>query len=390
MQANPAPRKTLLIDRDGTLIHEPSGTFQVNSLEELRLLPGVITALHRLSCAGYDLIFVSNQDALGTAQNPRENYEYLNDKLFALLGGEGIEFAAVFTCPHIPADGCACRKPGTGMVDAYLRRKPLLLSDSFMVGDRGTDGRFAGNLGIPAFLLDSETHPDEDRTLSVEQKLWTWPELAHYILQRPRCSRLARKTKETDISIELNLDAPDGQGRYQIATGLHFFDHMLEQLSRHGGMDLSISCKGDLEIDAHHTVEDVALALGQAFADALGDKRGIVRYSWERVLVMDEVRCEISIDLSGRPYVVFDADFPRPAAGDLPTEMVEHFFVSFCSAAKINLHLHCHSGHPDHPGKGLKPNTHHMVEACFKALARCLKDAVRREGTGISSTKGLL
>ncbi len=379
MQANPQPRKTILLDRDGTIIYEPPGSQQVNSLDEMRLLEGVISALHQLSQAGYALIMVSNQDALGSPLNPRENYDYINGKLFELLRGEGVEFAAVFTCPHKPEDACNCRKPMTGMVDAYLRDKPLLLADSFMVGDRSTDGQFAARLGIPALLLHSDVHPQPDLSLSAEQKLWHWPEIAHYILRRPRQARVARKTRETDITLELSLDPLSGHGSCQVATGLHFFDHMLEQLSRHGGMDLRLSCQGDLHVDAHHTVEDVALTLGQAFADALGDKRGIVRYAFERVLVMDEVRCEVSLDLSGRPHVVFAADFPRTAAGDLPTDMVPHFFTSFCTAAKINLHLRCSTG-----------NTHHMVEACFKALARCLKDAVRREGFGISSSKGLL
>ncbi|MEM9424991.1 MAG: imidazoleglycerol-phosphate dehydratase HisB, partial [Spirochaetota bacterium] len=370
--------------RDGTLIYEPPKTFQVNSLDEMRLLPGVMGALSRLCEAGYELLFVSNQDALGTPQNPQENYDYINRKLFELLRGEGIEFTAVFVCPHSPPDNCDCRKPKTGMVDYYLRQNPLLLSDSFMIGDRATDCQFASKLGIPAFLLHSDVHPNEDKNLSVKQRLWDWKAIAHYILARPRCARVVRRTKETNISLELNLDSP-GSGNYRISTGIHFFDHMLEQLSRHGAMDLQIFCKGDLEVDAHHTVEDVALALGQAFAEALGDKRGIVRYSWERVLVMDEVRCEVSLDLSGRPYVVFEAEFPRSLAGDLPTDMVAHFFVSFCSAAGINLHLHCAAGE-----SGQKPNTHHLVEACFKALARCLKDAVRREGSAVSSTKGLL
>ncbi len=382
MQANPTPRKTLLLDRDGTLIYEPPGSFVVSSLEEMRLLPGLIVALHQLSCAGYELVMVSNQDGLGTPENPDNTYRAINHKLFELLRGEGIEFAATFTCPHVPAAGCDCRKPRTGMVREYLRENPLLLSDSFMVGDRSSDCRFACELGIPAFLLASEVHPDEDRSQSLQQRLWNWPEIAHYLLQRPRCARVARRTKETDIEVSLSLDA--GQGQYRIATGLHFFDHMLEQLSRHGGMDLEVRCNGDLEVDAHHTVEDVALALGQAFAEALGDKRGIVRYSWERILVMDEVRCEVSLDLSGRPYVVFEAYFPRPIVGDLPTDMVKHFFVSFCHAAQINLHLHCRGA------EGLCPNTHHMVEASFKALARCLKEAVRREGRGVSSTKGVL
>lgn len=380
MQANPTPRKTVLIDRDGTLIYEPAQTFQINSLDELEMIPGVITALRRLADRGYDLVLVSNQDDLGTPQNPQQNYDYLNGKIFTVLRGEGIEFAAVFTCPHSLAAQCECRKPKTGLVRKYLRQKPLLLSDSFMVGDRATDCQFAAALGIPAFLLESEVHPNEDQSLSVRQKLWKWEALAHYILHRPRSCRIARKTKETDIVLALNLDAAqENMGAHQISTGLHFFDHMLAQLAHHGGMGMELSCRGDLEVDAHHTIEDVAIVLGEAFAQALGDKRGIRRYSWERILVMDEVRCELSLDLGGRPYLVFEAEFPQLLAGDFPTEMVEHFFRSFCVAAKINLHLRCSPG-----------NTHHMVEACFKALARCLKDAVQREGTAVSSTKGTL
>ena len=378
MQENPRPRKTLLIDRDGTLVYEPPETFQINSLDELQMIPGVITALRRLSDAGYDLVLVSNQDDLGTPQNPQKNYDYLNKKIFTLLRGEGIEFAAVFTCPHGPAARCECRKPKTGLILKYLHQKPLLLSDSFMVGDRATDCQFAAELGIAAFLLESEVHPNEDQNLSVGQKLWKWEAIAHYILHRPRSSRIERTTKETVIALFLCLDADEHQIAH-ISTGLHFFDHMLAQLAHHSGMDIELSCRGDLEVDAHHTIEDTAIVLGEAFAQALGDKRGIRRYSWERILVMDEVRCELSLDLGGRPYLVFEAEFPQASAGDFPTEMVEHFFRSFCFAAKINLHLRCSPG-----------NTHHMVEACFKALARCLKDAVQREGTAISSTKGTL
>ncbi len=353
-------KKILFVDRDGTLLVEPSETEQVNSIAEIELIPGVISALKRFTEAGYEIIVVTNQDGLDTPANPRERYEEINAFLFCIFASEAIAITEVFECPHYLHDDCTCRKPKVGILGDYLEQEQVDFAHSLMVGDRQSDIDFAKHLSIQGFLLP---------------KL-SWAEIADTVLLAPRKAIVSRKTKETDISITLNLD---GSGKYKVSTGLKFFDHMLEQLAKHSLFDLELSCQGDLEIDEHHTIEDVGIALGDCFRQALGDKRGIERYASERTVPMDEAKAEVALDLSGRPYFKFFADFQREYVGDFPTEMLGHFLRSFCDAAKINLHITLNG-----------ENTHHLVEITFKGLARCLKDAVQREGNSLPSTKGVL
>jgi len=358
-------KKILFIDRDGTLIEEPPVTFQVNSLEEMVFLPGVISSLKKFTDAGYELIVITNQDALGTPANPRENYEKVNQKFLEIFRGEGVEFSEFFECIHTPEENCECRKPKTGMVDLYLLKNRELIDfeNSYVIGDRKTDITFAKNIGVTGVLISPEN---------------SWNCIAHEILQKPRAATMSRKTKETEISVRIDLD---GSGKYSVDTGLKFFDHMLEQIGKHGNFDLDILCKGDLEIDEHHTIEDVALTLGSVFQKALGDKRGITRYAntIEKILPMDESLATIALDISNRPECVFSGKFSREYVGDFPTEMLKHFYQSFCLTAGINMNMKLEG-----------ENTHHMVEISFKAFARALKEAVKIEGTGVVSTKGVL
>ncbi|WP_424244523.1 imidazoleglycerol-phosphate dehydratase/histidinol-phosphatase [Elusimicrobium posterum] len=354
-------KKTIFIDRDGTLVYEPVATKQIKSLDEMLFIKGVISALKQLSQAGFRLVVVTNQDALGSDKNPRDIYEQINKKMFEVFESEDIKFDALLECPHVPEDKCDCRKPKAKLGFDYIKDNPIDYKNSYMVGDRDTDVGFGENLGIKTFKLTKD---------------FGWKDIAKEILSKPRTAQVERKTKETDIKLSLNLD---GEGNADISTGIEFFDHCLEQLGKHGGFDLKIKCEGDLAVDEHHTVEDTALALGEAFKKALGDKRGIERYAWERILVMDEAKAEISIDISARPYLVFQAHFDREYVGKMPTELVEHFFASFVSESGINMNIKLE-------GK----NTHHMIESCFKAFARVLKEAVKITGTGVVSTKGVL
>jgi imidazoleglycerol-phosphate dehydratase/histidinol-phosphatase len=356
-----APR-VLFIDRDGTLITEPADK-QIDSLQKFRLVPDVIAALQRLRDAGYTFVMVSNQDGLGTASFPeptfREPHEFLRD----LLTSQGISFAAEFICPHTPADACSCRKPKTGLLDDYLRANPIDKQRSYVIGDRETDLELARNLGIQGIRVRTEETPGD-----------TWPEIVAKLTSATRTASVLRKTKETDIKVDVNLDR---EAPIHIETGLGFFDHMLEQIAKHGGFSLQLSCKGDLHIDEHHTVEDCALALGQALKQALGDKRGIHRYGF--LLPMDEALAQVAIDLSGRPYFVFEGKFGRDSVGQLPTELVPHFFRSLAETlgAAINIKV---------DGE----NTHHMIEACFKGVGRTLRQAFRITDTELPSTKGTL
>lgn len=357
-------QKILFLDRDGTLIVEPPKTFQVNCLEEMVFLPNVISSLKKLAEAGFELMMVTNQDGLGTDKNPRENYEKINAKMFEIFQSEGIVFSKIFECPHFPEENCDCRKPKIGILGNFLDTEKFDKNNSYMIGDRKTDLEFAANIGIAGFLLDEKNN---------------WETITTKILQNPRIGKFARKTKETEIVVEWNLD---GSGNYEIDTGLKFFDHMLEQLGKHGNFDLKIFCKGDLEIDEHHTIEDTAIALGEAFLKALGDKRGIVRYAhekYEKILPMDEALAQVALDISGRPHLEFSGKFEREFVGDFPTEMLKHFYKSFCDSAKVNLNIKLEG-----------ENTHHLIEISFKAFARVLKDAVKVEGTAVSSTKGVL
>ena len=352
-------RKILFVDRDGCLIDEPADE-QIDSYEKLDLLPGVIAALQRIVGAGYELVMVTNQDGLGTARFPQASFDGPQDLLLRILASQGIRFGEVLIDRSFPQDGLDTRKPGVGMMRQYLADDGWKRADSAMVGDRETDLQFAANMGVRGFRVGP-------RGLS-------WAEIVHQLLDRPRTAEVVRNTKETRIKVRVDLDR---QADPVAHTGLGFFDHMLQQIGKHGGFALRIECEGDTEIDEHHTIEDCALALGQALREALGDKRGIARYGF--TLPMDESQASAALDLSGRPYFVFEGQFPRERVGELPTELVPHFFRSLCDTLGANLHLAV---------KG--DNAHHMVEACFKVTARVLRQAIRREGDELPSTKGAL
>ena len=351
--------KILFIDRDGVLIEEPADE-QIDSYEKFHLIDGVIPALLRLRDAGFEFVMVSNQDGLGTASFPREHFEGPQALLLQILASQGIKFREILIDEHFPSDNSPNRKPGIGLALHYLRDRSIDLDASAMVGDRDSDGQFAGNLGVRFFRFGAGGH--------------SWREIAHALADAPRTASVERVTKETRIRVEVDLDRIADP---LVATGHGFFDHMLEQLGKHGGFALQVSCAGDLHIDEHHTVEDCALALGAALKQALGDKRGIGRYGF--TLPMDETQASATLDLSGRPYFVFDGQFPRESVGDLATELVPHFFRSLCEAAGLNLHLSVRGD-----------NAHHMVEACFKVVARALRQAISRQGSELPSTKGVL
>ena len=356
---NNAKRRVLFVDRDGTLIIEPAD-FQIDSLEKLELVEGVIPALLKLKVAGYEFVIVSNQDGLGTPSNPLEKFQPPHDKMLALFASQGISFAAEHIDPHFETDGSPNRKPGIGMLLDYLKSGELNLEDSWVIGDRQTDLQLAENMGIGGILCGPGGQ--------------AWEEIAYQLCTRPRRGSVRRDTNETKISVRVNLDARGGN---EISTGIGFFDHMLDQIAAHGGFQLYLDCKGDLEIDEHHTVEDCALALGQALDQALGDRRGIGRYGF--VLPMDESLAEVAVDLSGRPVIEFEASFPRDMVGGMSTEMVRHFFASLSQSLRCALHL-----------KVSGENTHHMVEGLFKGAGRALRPALLRQGTDLPSTKGVL
>jgi len=351
-------RKVLFVDRDGTLVAERKTLAEP---VEQPLIAGVIPALLKAKAAGYELVIVTNQPGLGGVDNPRPAFERADANLLALFASQGIRFRANFQCPHLPDAGCACRKPGVGLVRDFVTSAPLDRERSAMVGDRDTDLEFARNLGIQGFKLGA---PGTE----------TWDVIVHALVDRPRIATVSRRTRETDIRVAVDLDT---EADPSAKTGLGFFDHMLEQLGKHGGFKLDVQCTGDLHIDEHHTVEDVALTLGQALREALGDKRGIQRYGF--LLPMDEADAEVSIDLGGRPYLVFEATFPRDRVGDLPTELVPHFFRSLAETLGAAIHVRVRG-----------ENTHHMVEVSFKAVARALRQALKRQGEELPSTKGKL
>jgi imidazoleglycerol-phosphate dehydratase/histidinol-phosphatase len=355
----PRLRKILFLDRDGTLIVEPPDQ-QVDSLAKFRLVDGVIPALLTLRDAGYEFVMVTNQDGLGTPSFPREAFEPPQRLLVEILETQGIRFSAIHVDAHFAHDNAPTRKPGVGMLLEYLRGGQLDFAASAVIGDRDTDLELARNLGVRGFKLGAGG--------------WTWPALAHQLARGPRRADVERATQETRVRVAVDLDR---EAPAEVATGIGFFDHMLEQLGRHGGFALTLTCAGDTHVDEHHTVEDSALALGEALRKALGDKRGIARYGF--VLPMDEARAEALVDLSGRAHFEFRGDFRRERVGELPTELVPHFFRSLADALGANLHVGVDG-----------ENAHHMVEACFKAVARALRQAVRREGSELPSTKGVL
>ena len=352
--------KVLFVDRDGTLIEEPPDE-QVDAIAKIRFMPDVFAAMRQAKKLGYKLAMVTNQDGLGSASFPQENFDVPHQFMMDAFSSQGIEFDAVFVCPHRKSDGCDCRKPRIKLVENYVREQQVDLAASVMIGDRDTDLEFAANLGVRGIRVRRHGTPAE-----------TWPAILRTLSERK--ARITRKTKETDIEVRVNLDAT---APVKIVTGIGFFDHMLEQIAKHGGFALELDCKGDLEIDEHHTVEDCALALGEALRQALGDKVGIARYGF--VLPMDEAQVRVAIDLSGRAYGVFEGKFNREAVGGLPTELVPHFFKSLAESLKAAVHVTITG-----------ENTHHMIEACFKGTGRALRQAFRRESDELPSTKGLL
>ena len=353
----------LFVDRDGTLIEEPAD-FQIDSYAKLRLFEGVIPALIRLRDAGYDFVMVTNQDGLGTDAFPQEDFDGPHALMMQVFDSQGIRFRDVLIDHSLPEDNASTRKPGLGLVMPYIKDRNIDWKRSAMVGDRDTDLQFAENLGIRGFKLRTSEFGGE----------WDWSMIAHALVDAPRQSVVERNTRETRIRVAVDLDDASDPS---ISTGLPFFDHMLEQIGKHGGFALEVKAEGDLHIDEHHTVEDTGIALGQALREALGDKRGIARYGF--TLPMDETLASAALDFGGRPYLVFDGTFERERVGDLPTELVPHFFRSLCDAAGLNLNL-----------RVTGDNSHHMVEACFKAFARALGQAIRRQGRDLPSTKGSL
>lgn len=357
------PQKVLFVDRDGTILEEPED-FQVDAFEKMRFVEGAIPALRALKRAGYRLVMVSNQDGLGTPAFPRETYEGPQRLMEQVLESAGAGLDEILVCPHFPADHCSCRKPQTGLFKAWLELGRLDAANAYVVGDRLTDMALAQNLGVVGFRVGPEGQ--------------SWEAITRAILGSPatldRYARVERKTRETAITVEVWLDR---RGENQIETGVGFFDHMLDQIAVHGGIRLHLSAKGDLEVDDHHTVEDVGLALGEALRQALGDKRGIRRFGF--LLPMDEAQCRCALDISGRPWLSFKAEFKNAKVGDLSTEMVEHFFRSLAMSMGITLHL-----------KAKGKNDHHVAESLFKAFGRSLRDAVRVEDADLPSSKGVL
>jgi imidazoleglycerol-phosphate dehydratase / histidinol-phosphatase len=350
----------VFVDRDGTLVEEPPDQ-QVDSLAKVRFMPGVFAALSELKRRGFRLGMVTNQDGLGTPSFPKPSFEEPQSFILDVFKSQGIEFDAVFICPHFVADGCECRKPKTGLVKDYLRDAAVDMTRSAMVGDRDTDLQFARNIGVRGLRV--ALHGTEDET---------WPAVVRAISARQ--ARIERRTKETRIDVGVDLDATTP---IQVATGIGFFDHMLEQLAKHGGFALELTCKGDLQIDEHHTVEDCALALGAALRKALGAKVGIARYGF--LLPMDEAEAKVAIDLSGRAFAQFAGRFGREQVGGLPTELVPHFFHSLAESLGAAVHVSVEGD-----------NSHHMIEACFKGVGRALRQAFRRESDELPSTKGVL
>jgi len=361
-------KKVLFIDRDGTILREPKDE-QVDSLDKLSFVPGVICSLSAIcSELDFEMVMVTNQDGLGTGAFPEETFWPAHNKMIDILENEGIRFSEVLIDRTFPHEKASTRKPETGLVTRYIIGN-YDLSNSYVIGDRLTDIQFAKNIGCNAIWLNSGN--SDDAVLTAE----SWNSIYRFLKEKPRKAGVIRKTLETEISLSLNID---GDGTFKIDTGLGFFDHMLSQTARHGCLDLAIKAQGDLNVDEHHTVEDVALALGKAISDALGDKRGIERYGY--CLPMDDSLAQLSLDFSGRSWLVWDVDFKREKIGDMPTELFMHFFKSFCDAAGCNLNI---------KAEGI--NEHHKAEAVFKAFGKAIKSAVRRDGSKqLPTTKGIL
>jgi imidazoleglycerol-phosphate dehydratase/histidinol-phosphatase len=381
-------QKVVFVDRDGTLIVEPQPDQQVDSLAKLEFIPKAISAMRKIAEeTDYELVMVTNQDGLGTDSFPEDTFWPAHNKMMTTFAGENVHFAQVHIDRHFPRDNSTTRKPGTGMLTQYFDA-PYDLTNSYVIGDRLTDVQLAVNLGAKAILFlppngisSVQTADVEGLTEAMEAvivlKTDDWDTIYEFLRLPARTAVVERNTKETQIRVDLNLD---GRGRADIHTGLGFFDHMLDQVAKHSGADLSIYVQGDLHIDEHHTIEDTALALGDAYRRALGDKRGISRYGF--LLPMDEALAQVGIDFSGRPWLVWQAEFRREKIGDMPTEMFYHFFKSFSDTALCNLNI-----------KVEGDNEHHKIEAIFKAFAKAIKMAVRRdinELDNLPSTKGVL
>jgi imidazoleglycerol-phosphate dehydratase/histidinol-phosphatase len=363
-------KRVVFVDRDGTILHEPKDK-QVDTLEKLEFVPGIISGLKLLADSGFTLVMVSNQDGLGTSRYPKKAFRIVQEKVLRLLEGEGVCFEKIFICPHRTADCCRCRKPKTGLVDRYLRQNAIDRDRSSVLGDRETDVLFAKNIGIRSVRLTRNKKSQAEYATSDALSA------CRYIARASRSARMRRTTNETDISVGVSLD---GSGTYDISTGIGFFDHMLAQLARHSRIDLQVAARGDLGVDEHHSVEDVGIVLGETIRHALGDKRGIARYAF--TVPMDESTAHAVLDLSGRRFLSFKCSFARERVGELPTELVEDFFRAFVDGLGATLHISC-------TGR----NDHHKIEALFKALALTLRNAIQidqRTRTLLPTTKGRL
>lgn len=378
-------KRVLFIDRDGTLIHEAPPTYQLDAYEKLVFYPGMFRFLGHISREmDYELVMVTNQDGMGTDKFPENTFWPLHNLVMTSLEGEGIHFSDVHIDRSYPSENSPSRKPGTGMLTKYMDNEQYDLENSYVIGDRITDVQLAKNLGCKAIYINNDpalgSAEIKDKlqelqpVIALETKHWS--EIYEFLKQGLRRVLHERNTNETQIKIEVNMD---GVGKAQVFTGLGFFDHMLEQIARHGKIDLTIRSNGDLHIDEHHTIEDTGIALGEAFALALADKRGMERYGF--ALPMDEADAKVLIDFGGRPWIVWNAEFKRERIGEMPTEMFFHFFKSFSDAAKCNLNIECHG-----------TNEHHKIEAIFKAFAKAIRMAVKRDpfSNYLPSTKGVL
>ena len=363
-------KKIIFIDRDGTIIREPRDK-QIDSLEKLEFIPGIISGLALLRDAGFSLVMVSNQDGLGTKRYPKRAFQKVQQKILTLLDGEGIRFEKIFVCPHHTNDICSCRKPKTGLVDRFLKQNKIDESHSFVLGDRNTDVTFAKNIGLRSVQYSSRNKS------KAEYHTADMLDACRYIARSVRSASLRRKTSETDITARVWLD---GNGSYEVHTGIGFFDHMLAQLAKHSGIDLVLNVVGDLHIDEHHSVEDSGIVLGEVLWQALGEKRGINRYGF--MAPLDEAIANVALDLSGRRFLSFLCKFSRPQVGGLPTELVEDFFRALADGLQATIHISCRGR-----------NDHHKIEAIFKSFARALKQAIQideRRRNLLPTTKGKL
>jgi imidazoleglycerol-phosphate dehydratase / histidinol-phosphatase len=375
-------RPILFIDRDGVILEEPKTDFQIDAIEKTSFVAGAITNLQKIAAEfGYYKVMVTNQDGLGTAAYPSEQFEPFQQLMLRTLKGEGFVFDEIHIDSTFEKDHAPTRKPGIELIQHLVNNKEFDITNSFVIGDRWSDIQLAKNLGCKAIYLTTENHhlsADQEKELrsTIAFETNSWAAIYSFLKLGLRTVKHERNTKETKISIDLNMD---GKGQADIHTGLGFFDHMLEQIARHGSIDLSIHCHGDLHIDEHHTIEDVGLALGEAFAKGLSDKKGMERYGY--ALPMDEAEAKVLIDFGGRNWIVWEASFTREKVGEMPTEMFFHFFKSFSDAAKCNLNISCQG-----------ENEHHKIEAIFKAFAKAIKMAVRRnpDSDQLPSTKGVL